>query len=412
MIENRVEQIEIRRFLPDDEPQLLKAWSEAYPKLLGYKYPRRWRWNIFDNPFVPPEKRPLFWVAIKDGEIAAWTSAMAVPIDVAGRQVVGAHSVDTFTRERYRRYGLGKRLQAINQAAHSVFVAIDPSPANRRNKYKVGGHPGKPLDTWLRIGKTLDLDILYDSFLSVVTKYFGAGSEALFIKFRRLGLPRLLALVCSLALRIRQGRADIKAEDKCNNLNFETINRFGEASDRLWQRTREIYSFAISRNSIYLNWKYVHQPDLNYCKALATQDGEPVGLLIYRFPTGGEQQIGIISECFCHNDSWQLHAALITHAVEDFERHGISTIKCGASTKSQRKALRMLGFSLVDIDVPVFHLSPQELNLDLQTIMSKEWLLSLGDSDIDQIRTEHQPSFVEIVRLVFGKVPGSEHLAK
>ncbi|PLX86462.1 MAG: hypothetical protein C0618_08960 [Desulfuromonas sp.] len=408
-IEN--EPFEIRSFVADNESQLMTAWEEAYPALFHFKFPDRWRWNMFNNPFVPADERPLCWVAVaKNGEIAAWSTAMAVPVIAAGQHLIGAHSCDTYTLERYRRYGLGKKLQQLNQDAHGIFIAIDPSPPNRRNKYKVGGQPGKPLDTWLRIGTTLDKNVLYESFLKVVEKYLGRFGEALFFKCRDLGPAWLLNAACSLSLRLRQRRDKKDMANGPGDLKFEEIAHFGEETDLLWCRLVDNYSFAVERNSAYLNWKYVRQPNFDYHKVLALRNGEPVGLLVYRLSVSAEQRVGIISECFSIGDNPAIHASLIALAMAEFDRNGIDLIKCGASTENQRETLKRLGFGLVDIDVPVFHISPQASGLNVDEIMARDWLLSLGDSDLDQIRPVQQPSFVEIVRVLKGKIPGSEYL--
>lgn len=401
---------EIRCFRAEDEPMLNKAWQEAYPDLFAFKYPDRWRWNMLGNPFVPEEKRPLCWVASKDGEIAAWSTAMAVPMIAAGQRLTGGHSCDTYTLERYRRYGLGKKLQEFNQEAHNIFIAIDPSPSNRRNKYKVGGYPGKPLDTWLRIGSRLDREVLYASFLRLATKYLGTRGERLLMACKNFGPAMLINYFCSTAMRFRQ-RQSCSAIETSGGVTFQEVDTFDARVDTLWNQIVSVYSFAISRESSYLNWKYVRQPNMTYRKFLILRNEAPVGLLIYRFPVSHEQQVGIISECFCLDDDPTLHAALVAYAIKDFENHGIDNIKCGASTENQRKALQNLGFGLVDIDVPVFHISPNRADLKLKDLMAKDWLLSLGDSDIDQIRPEHQPTFVEIIRILRGKVPGSEHLS-
>lgn len=399
-----------RRFQPKDELPLMSVWREAYPALFHFKYPARWCWNMFENPFVPEKNRPLCWVAEADAEIAAWTCAMAVPITAGSYQVIGGHSVDTYTIERFRNQGLGKKLQELNQSEHLIFISIDPSSANRRNKYKLGGYPGKPLETWLRIGSTLDRNLLYDSFLVLVTKYCVHPIKVFISALRYIGLAQLLNIFCSTALKIRQGKGKETITGGEFDLIFEEIDEFSEETDLLWSRIALRYSFSISRDSTYLNWKYFRQPGLQYCKVLARRNGTPVGLVVYRFPNRSEQRIGIISECFCLEDDPLLHSALIRRAMEDFTCHGIDLIKCGASTGNQRKVLHDLGFGLVDIDVPVFHVSPKASNLDFKTIMAKDWLLSLGDSDIDQVRPMQQPGFVEICRLILGKVPGKENL--
>ena len=390
---------------------IAKAWEEAYGEIARFKYPDRWRWNILGNPYVDEERRPLVWIATDGEVVAAWTSAFAVPVEAGGEHIIGAHSVDTFTLPRFRKRGFGHILQDENRNAHEIFLAIDPSPANRRNKYRIGGLPGKPLFTYLKLLGSLDGKIIYDSALDVVREYLGPRGKWFFSSLRGLGAETGTGLFFSTGFRLRQWIQGRNGNLAGKNITLREVKEFGEDFDLLWKAVSQRYSFAVRRDSTYLNWKYARHPHLSYRKFLAIEGERPVGTLIYRFPMEPpEQKVGIICECFCMDDDPQLHAALLAHAETDFASHGIPMIKCGASTSNQERALCSLGFQKIDIDVPVVHVSPERKRIDTAALMAREWLLSLGDSDLDQIRVSHQPTFVESVRLFLGKTPGEENI--
>lgn len=402
---------EIRKATAADEAGIAKAWEEAYGYMARYKYPDRWRWNVLGNPYVEEDRRPLVWIAANGDEVAAWTSAFVVPLHAGGVPMIGAHSVDTFTLPRYRKRGFGHILQEENRKAHAVFLAIDPSPANRRNKYRIGGRPGKPLATYLKLLGSLDGKILYDSAMDAVEGYLGHRGKRFFSRLRETGGEAGTRILFCAGFRLRQIMQGRNGHLAGKKVTLTEVPEFGEEFDLLWKEVVPRYSFSVRRDSAYLNWKYSWHPHLSYRRFLASEGDRPVGALIYRFPMEPpEQKVGIVCECFCVDDDPEVHASLLARAEADFASHGIPMIKCGASTPNQEQALRSLGYQKVDIDVPVVHLSPEERRIDLPALMAKEWLLSLGDSDLDQIRISHQPTFVESVRLFLGRIPGEENI--
>jgi GNAT superfamily N-acetyltransferase len=402
---------EIRKATIADEPLIAEAWQQAYGDMAAFKYPGRWRWNVLGNPFVEGGRRPLVWLAMDGRRVAAWTSAFVVPLHAGRRQVLGAHSVDTFTLPQYRRHGLGQLLQDENQRAHDVFIAIDPSPANRRNKYRVGGWPGHPLNTYVKLVGCLDYRALYASASEAVRNRMGPRAERIFAAIGRGGGAAALRGLFSLALRVRQANGRRRGPPPTAALELREVVEFGADSDRLWEEVAPSFSSAVRRDAAYLNWKYVQHPHQKYRKLLAWQGSRPVGAIIYRFPVEpAEQRAGLVSECFCVDDDPSIHVALFAHAESDFVARGLPLIRCGASTANQEWALGALGYQKADIDVPVVHVAPEAGGLDRSELLARDWLLSLGDSDLDQIRAVHQPTFAELIRILRGRIPGAENL--
>jgi len=402
----------IRKATLADEPRIALAWEQAYGDMAHYKYPDRWRWNILGNPYVEETHKPLVWIATDGDAVVAWTSAFVVPLIAAGQNILGAHSVDTYTLPEFRGHGFGQKLQELNQEAHPIFIAIDPSPANRRNKYRVGGWPGKPLYTYLKLLDSLDGPLFFASALDAVETLFGHTGRKFFSLIGSLGAKSLTSLMFSKGLELRQTLA-VEQEIAPAELYMEEIATFGSESDTLWDQAAPAFSFAVRRDAAYLNWKYNRHPHLRYRKFLARQKGQAVGLLIYRFATDPpEQRATLVSECFCANDDPALYAAMLSHVEADSMIHAMPMIRCGASTPNLQQALGTRRFVTVDIDVPVLHLSPDCPEIDQTALLSGEWLLSLGDSDLDQVRVSHQPTFVELLRLFLGRIPGEENIPR
>jgi hypothetical protein len=404
---------EIRKATATDEPLIAKAWQQAYGDMARFKYPGRWQWGITrGNPYVAEERQPPVWIATDGRQVAAWTCALVVPLHAGGKQILGACMADTFTLERFRRRGLGQKLQDENRRAHAVCLSIDPSPANRRNKHRLGGWPGRPLTTYLKLLGSLDGKPLFDSALDVVAKYLGARTARASAQVGGwVGRP-VLSTFFTAGFRVRRQLLKSRAGAvERRALTFREVDEFGRESDQLWDEVAPEYSFAVRRDATYLNWKYVRQPHQSYRKFLAYADGRLVGTLIYRHPVSPpEQRAGIVSECFCADPSPSIYAAMYAHAEADLASRGLRFILCGSSTLAHGRALEALGYQEVDIDVPVVHVSPGADGLDREVLVEGDWLLSLGDQDLDQIRRVHQPSFVESVRLLAGRTPGSENL--
>ena len=65
-------------------------------------------------------------------------------------------------------------------------------------------------------------------------------------------------------------------------LEVQAINSFDERADRLWERTRDSFEFAVVRDRTYLNWRYCDpRAGIYEVRAAVRPDGELAGYVVY-----------------------------------------------------------------------------------------------------------------------------------
>lgn len=411
-------EIEMTRATYADEEKIAAAWQEAYGDAFPYKYPHRWEWLFRKNPFLMDKGGEFpFWVAKCGQAVVSWRCAMEVPMELDGHTWRAVYGNLAFTLKDYRRKGLGKVLLKECQRSYPIYVGLDMAPAARRNEYRIGGKPGKPLYMYLKLINRFDADTLYGSAVSVAEKHLGKHWASMFVKIGNYGPKQILACVLSLLFKVhfKNRSAGSLQQDQLKSveeMSIEEVSKFGKDVDDFWEELRGDYSFAVPRTSNYLNWKYIDQPHVHYKKYLGRNtSGNIEGVLVFRMSKHPEISSSMISEVLLKRKDAGIVKRMLTFAEDELIEAGADMIHCGASTQFLCQALEEQSFRLVRVNVPVFHLSPQvQEKTGFKRILAKDWLLSLGDSDVDQFRLRNQPSFVFLVRILGHRIPGSEDM--
>ena len=391
-----------------DEERIIQSWRIAYPNIIKYKYPNRWRWLYTENPFWNSKEKKLpIWIAIVNEKVAAWNCAMSVQIELGQRPYNGAFSVSTYTLPEFRKRGLGFLVQKKNQDSWAVFLSVDMSKGNRRLKEKLGGKPGKPFDIYLKIITELNSKKIAESVEKVIGKYFNRAAPVFLRLIRLKWAISILGTILSTILKFRQAR---KIKNLLTgNYQFNQVSFFSSEVDDFWDKCRHEYSFAVSRDHKYLNWKYVYQPDLTYKKYLIKQKKAICGILIYRTCNPPEEPVGVICECltFPSGDK-ELIKMMLNFAEDDMVKSGAHMIKCGTSSGALSKLLEKNGFQKIRTHVPIINFNNKMSSFDFKRIYDGNWLISLGDHDMDQFLKHEQPIFPDIVKVLLNKIPGRE----
>ncbi len=179
-------------------------------------------------------------------------------------------SVDTFLLPAFRGQGIGYRLQQANDQANPIFMSLSMSAANRRIKTSLGSVPLPPVTAFER-------PIRYRPEAVVVA-----------VEERLAGLPpgiRRSLLALTRALRIQHvlaggatGRAARRDARRFAALDpavqIRQVDAFPDGSNQLWAQLAPHFFGAIRRDQEYLNWKYVHQPHMDY-QIYHRQPGKP-----------------------------------------------------------------------------------------------------------------------------------------
>lgn len=371
---------EIRQVRPEDREALFTFFDRAYLGRGRFKHPERWQWLYQDNPAIPENFGIPGWIALIDGQIVGHTGAMLCQARISDRNRLVAWSVDTVVLPQVRGTGLGKELQAVNQAKHEFFMSLSMSPTNRAIKTKLGAQEGPVARLFYRPVKLEPYFLLKGpaARLGFVGQLLARAACAT-------GLPMLIGRRMVQRLAQQSGTLP-QALDLC-------LQQLKERFDPVWDMRLQDWSaasdFCILRSSAYLNWKYHAQPYADYRVFAVMQRDRPVGLAITRICLPPEPRIAIIAELLLAPDQVDSDAALglVTRHMASF---GVLGTYFASAT---RRALP--GYTLVSEEAVIYH---DALTVSPHLFASP--YLSLGDQDWDQPPNVRQPSLSEFRRML------------
>jgi|GEM_PF-1960930 len=409
------DEYQIRRVRRDEEDKVAEAWRQAYTDLfpVEFLYPQKYRWIFTGNPFlIDPQGDFPIWVAVRGGRVAAWVCAEESDFELAGQLVRGAYGNLAFTLKEHRRQGLGQAVQGAMLGAYPIYMALGMTKANRRIYSRIeGGYVAKPIFTYLKLLRGFDADALWTTFVSMVTIKLGRRWGGFLRVVGNLGAKYIGAWKIGLLYKMGQRRKGRHPEQIDEDLAQE-VERFGEEADKLWQACRKRYTYAVPRTSQYLNWRYVEQPHTKHRRFLfRDQAGEVTGLLVFRLSQPPELPVGVITELLLRDDDLELGRQMLAFAEAQMRQAGMTQIQCGVNTEFMRRVMETEGFRLFYVNVAMIFLS-RELreHIPAEKILAGDWLMTLGDSDLDMVRRDNQPGFGFVMRVILGRPAGYGNL--
>lgn len=206
---------EVRAYREGDELAWLSLFKEAFPS--EHMSVEAWRWKHQRNPLG---RSHMVLAFSPDGSAVAHTAVIPLAGRVLGKDCVVGQMVDAMSHPRYRGVlGTGgafirtvRALRGPVAEAGVSFVFGFPSGRHLRlGKRVLGYHPLSPAAPYGRL--------------------LGPGLR-------------------------RRFRSDTH--------RIRPISRFGDQADALWHACRNDYPSAVSRDSVYLNWRYFDCPFRKY----------------------------------------------------------------------------------------------------------------------------------------------------
>lgn len=365
--------------------------SEAYPALFSSFYPARLQWLF-------PQSVTEYPVHICEigGVIAAWVWSMKVPV-FAGDVVFqdAAFCINTFTLERYRGSGLGTQLQEKHAQAHQMVWSISMSAGNRRNRERLRWKNGTPCYHLCgRVGK-IDGILWTAPLLDYCRRHKSRVLEFVVKTFLNCGGRALLTLWGGYLFR--------KIKDfNVPSITFESIERYDEKWNAIWEKIRSRYQFGVNRNSAYMNWNYVEQPAVSFFKYLIYKDGECIGSVVFRKASPREGQFGLITDILLvPGIAAGIYSEVVAFAVSTLKKVGCQYIYIATAQIGELQLLEKLHFVRITTMRPMYHLAPQVPQGLVQALSSDNWLLSLGDQDMAQYLPGRHPSVISFILRIF-----------
>lgn len=341
--------ISIRQAVAEDREAIFDFIRTAYAGREQYKIPYRWYWQFVDNPYAAPNGLPV-WIALHNGRIVGQTAAMPEPVKLGPCETTAGWSVDTFVLPDYRRRGLGRELQKLNQESHPVFLSLKMSEHNARIKAELGAAELSPVYMMKLCLGTDGADLC---------KRIRRRSPVLGACLSRTGLaPAMASALSASARRQWQGTVEqFQGEGEGDEVEIREVFSFNHEFTELWQHAAHNYDLAVNRTATYLQWKYDERPHVEYRRFIARREGQLCGYVILRCGTPPEPNLGIIDDLVAAGQSEAVLQILAVFAVEFFRQHNIGEIRVAASDERYIHALGGLGFRVMRKLTPMCHVA-------------------------------------------------------
>lgn len=390
--------ITIKQATMADEPLIDKFYKTAFDHA-PFKYPERWNWLYRNNPFLADNQSLPVWIAIDQDRVAGMSCLMPQLFWIKGYIAKVSWCHDFRVLPEYRRMGLGKRLEKARQESGNTFT-LASSDASVVIKKKLGYLSRPNFDIYLHV-RRFDSGFLFNDLV----RYLGLSSYAKICKFgQALKLPEIISSLLKAIFKFKQYRAQILT-DKKNPLRFKSVNFFPKEVDALWDEIKKQYSLAVIRDSKYLNWKFVEQPHVSYQRHLVYIGAKLCGVLVFRKGQPPELPVGFISEFFTSQSSDVLRQ-MLTFAISKLYRQGASMIRCSSSSVEPSNVLSSLGFIKIQRLLAAFSFCSENSNFFEDVTLKGEWLMGLGDQDLDEYECASHPSLRSLVKVLLGRTPG------
>lgn len=368
----------VRRATLEDKPAIFQFYQIAYPNRWQYKIPERWQWEYVNNPFLADGQLPV-WIAVdEDGSVVGQTCALVEPLKLGSKIFRVGWSVDTYLLLPYRGQGIGFQLQKANDDANPIFMSLSMSNANRRIKAGLGSMPIDPVLAFTRLVRYEPESILAAA-TGHLTRKKGLLGKILSPALHGLYLDRMASAGLNLWVNLR----DLRLPKPDASIKISQVESFDAEINQLWEKVSPCFNAMIVRDDMYLNWKYVQQPFVEYQKVIARRNGEICGYLILRKSKPPERNMGLMIDLLAMPDDEPAIRSLLSFAVRYFKEAKVKDIQAATTVIPYQDCLRKLGFHESRSSYPMFH-----CKLDCpEKIVAQEpgsWLLGKGDHDWDQ----------------------------
>ena len=74
--------IKMRRATVKDNLMIETFYTEAFPDVSSLKFPSRWNWLYFDNPFCDLNKGLPVWISVQEGRVVGMAGTMQSPFQI------------------------------------------------------------------------------------------------------------------------------------------------------------------------------------------------------------------------------------------------------------------------------------------------------------------------------------------
>lgn len=285
----------IRAYADGDEERIFDLFRAVYPdRGWSLEYWRRsWCWIYKENPAAAG--KIWIWLAEHEGRIVGQYAVIPVAMSIAGKNVLGAQSVDTMTHPDYRRQGIFETLaRKVYEQAHTDGIHIVYGFPNQSS------YPGF-------VEKLNWFDITTVQIMFKPLNWENALKPKIDNRF----LLKLTAIGGSILQKVvyRTQKTPI-----IKDLAITQTSSFDERVNRFWDKVSQRYPIMVVRDKDYLNWRYVTVPDASYLIYVAEIAGEICGYIVLRYVQEEGVKVSTIFDILAQSEG--IAQCLISKAVE------------------------------------------------------------------------------------------------
>ncbi len=329
------------------------------------KWMRWWNWKYVNNPAGFPK----IWLAEINGKIIGYYAIIHIMIKCGDKIIVGSQSVDTMTHPHYRHQRIFETLarRTYDQAKKDGIKLVYGFP----NEYSYPGFVKKL--GWFNVC----------SMPSVIKPY---NIKNLFKhRIKNKFLQKICILTGNTFINIFYRICKPKKPPEVAGLTIYEIAFFDDSIDDFWKKISKEHNILVVRNKIYLNWKYVSVPDVNYIKYLAEKDGEVCGYVVLRCVKKQDLLIGFIYDIMASLHQPLTILSLISKAIEYFENKKVDAIFYIGTNHTINRIFKNAGFIMIPPFLFKRYFIIHNISSEIPTTYLKDkrnWFVQMmGDSD-------------------------------
>ena len=360
--------ISIRDYQPGDEQKLVDLLDETFSGWLKLDLQcdplDHWKWKYIDNPL----KINVIALATSEDKIIGCIHNVVQKIKIGEGYYISLLGVDVATHEDYRGTGVySKILSHITEAKRAAgaefhyAVSSNPILINRNKRYNIA-FPS-PMQHMLRIRDV-------DAYLRTVHT-----SNASLKTYGVHGVKLLNKLTAS----------GTKFSGSDDDFEISKINRFDDDYSRFWDRVKPHYSFIVSRDADYMNWRYLDPRGGRHIVKVAKSGERVLGYIVLRINKYNEgNPVGYIVDLLVQPDHLNVALKLVEDGVAYFDHENVNASQVYTTKKSLYESLlRKTGFISItrQPNLIIYQDSGKEVVDELFRYDDKSIHFFYGDSD-------------------------------
>lgn len=331
-----------------------------------------WKWANLENPCILKEQFPA-WICRdnKNNRVIGHFGVMPVLMKFKDSYYPAVWGRDLIIPPEFRKLGIGPFLieSVLEDTRHKAALFL------------IAGLNDYVYPIYKKFGF---IDLGYIPLYIRMNKL----NNLLRLKIHNKAAVRILETLGEALLKIIYMPSSIRRHIYDNNTaRFITeVQSFDTSFDKLWEKASPSFSIIIKRDSISLNWRFVHQPYGRYriFKAETKEDGGLKGYVVLREGQTQGLQIGVISDLFAKADDIYTISSLINFAIQYFEKKpDVDLIRCDILQRNFMRILKNFGFICIRSNSH-FMFTNIHQDLDLKFAMDRDnWFINYADSDLD-----------------------------